>query len=85
MPYFKKKPVVIEAVQFTGQPSMPDIFLLAAEESTIRWNNDILIIKTPEGNMHANDGDWIIKGVAGELYPCKNNIFKQTYKLVETP
>lgn len=83
MPKFRKKPVVIEAVQFIGQASMSDIFLLVPDDRTIIWNNDILIIKTLEGNMRANDGDWIIKGVKGECYPCKPDIFEATYEEVD--
>ena len=39
-----------------------------------------LVIATLEGEMHANPGDWIIRGVAGEFYPCKPDIFEQTYE-----
>ena len=85
MPYFEKKPVIIKAVQFTGQKSMDDILNLAAENNTIKWNNDTLIIQTLEGKMRADYGDWIIKGVAGEVYPCKPDIFEATYEPVETP
>jgi len=83
MPYFEKKPVIIKAVQFTGQKSMDEILDLAAENNTIKWNNDTLIIQTLEGKMRADYGDWIIKGVKGEVYPCKPDIFALTYKLVE--
>ena len=85
MPYFEKKPVIIKAVQFTGQKSMDEILDLAAENNTIKWNNDTLIIQTLEGKMRADYGDWIIKGVAGEVYPCKPDIFEATYEPVETP
>jgi hypothetical protein len=40
-------------------------------------------VKTLEGNMWANVGDYVIRGVAGEFYPCKQEIFEQTYELVE--
>lgn len=42
-----------------------------------------LFVKTLEGDMHANVGDYIIKGVNGELYPCKPDIFEKTYEIVE--
>lgn len=57
---FRKKPVVIEAVQLTRK----------------------LVIETLEGKMVGEPGDWLITGVAGEMYPCKDKIFKQTYEPV---
>ena len=42
-----------------------------------------LIIKTLEGNMRAEPGDYIIKGVQGEFYPCKSDIFKETYETID--
>ena len=80
---FRKKPVVIEAVQFTGLESMKDIYLLAPEHCGITFNDQILIINTSEGKMRASDGDWIIKGVAGEVYSCKPDIFEATYEKVD--
>jgi hypothetical protein len=44
-----------------------------------------VVIQTPEGNMTAALGDWIIKGVKGEFYPCKPDIFEETYERVEEP
>ncbi len=82
---FRKKPVVIEAVRYTGS-NMDDIsaltgFSFIAEMGLApkRW----LIIETLEGKMKATEGDWIIKGVAGEFYPCKPDIFEATYEAVE--
>ena len=43
---------------------------------------DHLMIQTPEGDMRANDGDWIIQGVEGETYPCKPSVFEATYSAV---
>ena len=77
---FKKKPVIIEAVQFTGD----NVGLI--KEFT-NYNSSIyngeLIIHTFEGNMIASVGDWIIKGVKGEFYPCKPDIFEMTYEKCE--
>ena len=85
MQKFRKKPVVIEAMQFT-------------EESKNRCYNFVtcnhyadfdaegkstMKIQTPEGKMTAVLGDWIIKGIAGEFYPCKPEIFEVTYEVVE--
>jgi len=80
---FRKKPVVIEAVRLIS-PNNP--------EGIANWCNgkvcgvgDVgakkwIEIETLEGVMKANYGDWIIKGVNGEFYPCKPDIFEQTYE-----
>ena len=76
---FKKKPVIIEAVQFTGD-NVDFIKEFTNYNSSIC--NDELNIHTLEGNMIASVGDWIIKGVKGEFYPCKPDIFESTYEEV---
>jgi len=83
---YRKKPVVIEAVQIP----QPNDHLSPAFESFL---NDIpsykwhgmggITIRTPEGTMTASPGDWIIRGVRGEFYPCKPDIFEATYEAVE--
>lgn len=91
---FRKKPVVIEALQWTGQNhrSMFD-FLEGHPELAISTNGKNfyidhekvyggLIIKTKEGEHIASIGDWIIRGVHGEYYPCKPDIFNETYEKV---
>ena len=91
MDKFRKKPVVIEAFQWTGghdQTEDPDWAIAALRSGRIYFENPgshccRLMIKTLEGTMAANQGDWIIQGVTGELYPCKPDIFEQTYELVE--
>ena len=93
MPRFRKKPVEIEAVQFTrdlafrcltkqerapfGLHVSGDCYP-ATGELLRAWVN----IKTLEGVMRANLDDWIIRGVKGELYPCKPDIFATTYEPV---
>lgn len=77
---FRKKPVVIEAVQFMGTPeSLKEVvdFMICVE--TI---DNQIVIRTLEGEMRAIAGDWIIKGVNGEFYPCKPDIFEKTYEAV---
>ena len=84
MPKFRKKPVVIEAwplpmmdsesSAFSGDPNI----IFKRERGVIVE----AIITTLEGTMTANCGDWIIKGVKGELYPCKPDIFAATYEPV---
>jgi hypothetical protein len=73
---FVKKPVVIEAVQWTGE-NRGEIAMFAMNHCV--FNSEELIIKTLEGAYKANVGDWIIKGIAGEFYPCKPDIFEVTY------
>ena len=77
MPAFRKKPVVIEAVQFD-----PDNWAATEGVEIIRleYGGAVARIKTLEGTMLAQPGDWIIRGVKGELYPCKPDIFDATYE-----
>lgn len=83
---FRKKPVVIEAVQFNGvENDLQELFDLAKDstrELVVDALENYLTIQTLEGEMRADVGDWIIKGVQGELYPCKPDIFEQTYEKV---
>lgn len=78
MPKFRKKPVVIEAVQWTGE-NVQEIMDFMAWRNAAHDDRTGLMIHTLEGNHHANPGDWIIKGVKGEFYPCKPDIFAATY------
>lgn len=81
MPKYRKKPVVIEAVQFTGtKENYAEILKFCPYVGILP---KCLLIKTLEGTHKANHGDWIIKGVKGEFYPCKPDIFEMTYELVE--
>jgi len=78
---FRKKPIVIEAFQYTQE--IADLFAgknHEQEERVITFLNDCAKILTLEGEMKADINDWIIKGVQGELYPCKPEIFEQTYE-----
>jgi hypothetical protein len=82
MPKFRKKPVIIEAVQWKG--NIEDIHVFMSPDKPIYMSqyknaDEILGIETPEGTMIANMNDWIIKGVKGEFYPCKPDIFEETY------
>ena len=88
MSKFRKKPVVIEAIRVPlpeeqGQ-KVGDIFdFLSGAEWSI--SQEGLTITTLEGEMLARPGDWIIKGVAGEFYPCKPEIFAVTYEPAGDP
>ena len=91
MAKFRKKPVVIEAVQFDGTAGGAVVVFNSFDESDMpdakfSPSADVkvgtLSIPTLEGVMTADKGDWIIKGVAGEFYPCKPAIFAATYEEV---
>lgn len=84
---FTKKPVTIEAVQFNNDESSYALIRwinegqLAAGRCFASWQNNELIVPTLEGEHIASPGDWIIRGVKGEFYPCKPDIFEMTYDL----
>lgn len=84
---FRKRPVVIEAHQFNGHNRYEIIMALDLNEAQARSLvavnplGSTLFITTLEGEMKASAGDWIIKGVNGELYPCKPDIFEKTYEI----
>ena len=80
MPKYRKKPVVVEACRYMIDIYMPDWFMDKVTDNTIIiYADGTCDIKTLEGTMKAGYGDYIIKGVKGELYQCKPDIFKQTY------
>lgn len=83
MAKFKRKPIVYEAVQWTGE-NIEEIskFANSAQVSRMVGVSE-LVIETLEGNMIAEAGDWIIKGVKGEFYPCKPDVFQESYELAE--
>lgn len=76
---YRKKPVVIQAVQWDGTNASDMREFITCEYHL--ENCEFLIIPTLEGNMTASPGDWIIKGVKGEFYPCKPDIFETTYEM----
>ena len=85
MQKFVKKPVVIEAIQYNGENIEAIEDFVGKKLSTV-MSSDVdvkLIIPTLEGYMKASKGDYIIKGIKGELYPCKPDVFKSTYNVVE--
>lgn len=90
MPFYRKKPVQIEAVQFDGSSTGAMEIALWMEtgeyhRSPIRTRDigSTITIPTLEGDHTASAGDYIIKGVKGEFYPCKPDIFALTYERVE--
>lgn len=93
----RKKPVVVEAMQWTGENHREMFDFLTdykkQDEFITVWGDNFyidhekvkggLIIRTLEGAYTANIGDYIIKGVQGEFYPCKPDIFEKTYEVIE--
>nr|DAR27073.1 MAG TPA: PGDYG protein [Caudoviricetes sp.] len=94
MAKYRKKPIEIEAYRWidnisaTEFPDFPEWLAEAYLNGYIYWDvyggGEVsqIHIETPEGNMIARKGDYIIKGVKGELYPCKPDIFEMTYEEV---
>lgn len=77
MARYRKKPVVIEAMQYTGgNHDEIDTFMGRGEHDELNRR----FISTLEGRMLVSPGDWVIRGVQGELYPCKPEIFDATYE-----
>lgn len=82
---FRKKPVVIEAIQWLGT-NADEVFDFCGGIGNphMFWGHDKgLKLHTLEGPLSASAGDWIIKGVKGEFYPCKPDIFEATYERVD--
>lgn len=81
---FRKKPVVIEAMPLTHGNSEDVAKWVLAGGGKVRCQGKLVMINTLEGSMTATPGDWVIRGVQGEHYPCKPDIFDATYDPVET-
>lgn len=83
---YVKKPVTVDAFQWKGQPKeeWPDWFVEEWPRMSMGSVDGcaVLVIPTLEGVMQAAYGDWIICGIRGEIYPCKPDIFEQTYEAV---
>lgn len=79
---YRKKPVVVEAVLFDGK-NHDKVRDFANNGDVVSVRQYIVEIRTLEGTMVGNVGDWIIKGVKGEFYPCKPDIFEMTYEAVD--
>ena len=85
---YRKKPVVIDAFQLKSGTLLKDIYSffgvnLGNEFKPFDFVDDKIIIKTLEGEMTATQGDYVIKGIKGEFYPCKADIFEATYEIAE--
>lgn len=87
---YRKRPVVIEAFQFdgdfmdsNGNYYVPEWAVKAFQQGVLYFEGADLFVKTLEGIHAASCGDYIIKGVKGELYPCKPDVFEMTYERAE--
>jgi hypothetical protein len=92
MSFYRKKPVVIEAFRWTGGPDQTEdhVWTVSAikrgDISFIKVAGEVRMkISTLEGDMYAQSGDYIIKGIKGEIYPCRSDIFLVTYDEVTQP
>lgn len=81
---YRKKPVVIDAIQYTGDniQQIWDAFTAENVYGPVEGDQNAYIF-TLEGKMRCNVGDYIIRGVRGELYPCAQDIFEETYEEAE--
>lgn len=80
---FRKKPVVIEAIQWTGanvDEILAFIFTKGSGRRGLGEERNSIFIDTMEGTMRADPNDWIIRGIKGEFYPCNPDIFEATYE-----
>ena len=86
MSTWRKKPLVIEAFKWTGGPDQtedPEWAVEAVKSGVIFFEGKMMKIDTLEGTFQVSPGDYVIKGINGELYPCKPDIFEKTYAKVE--
>jgi len=85
MPKFRKKPVVVEAMLFTDETKDQVLNFIKCNAYPSRNSNGepTLVIQTLEGEMTTELGNWVIRGVKGEFYPCKPDIFERTHEPVE--
>lgn len=83
MAKYRKKPVVIEAMRFDGYNGLDICAFTGQSIPDTMFLNRKIRISTLEGTMEAAPGDYIIKGVKGEFYPCKPDIFAATYEAVD--
>ena len=82
---FRKKPIVIDAWKIKGSEADGEL-AYAVIEGRLRYVEDgSVLIQTLEGVMQGFVGDWIIRGIKGELYPCKPDVFAATYEVAEEP
>ena len=77
---YRKKPVVIEAIQWDATDPTAKKLREWSDHAVRAHDGSACFVDTLEGTMEARPGDWIIKGIKGEFYPCKPDIFAATYE-----
>lgn len=82
MTKYRKRPVIIQAVQYLREDNISECMDFCPDMVYNNQDNEY-DIKTLEGNMRISRGDYIIRGINGEFYPCKPDIFHKTYELVD--
>lgn len=82
MKKYRKKPVEVEAVLWDGTTKTASD-IMSWSGNKVESGNGLLVIHTLEGEMRATEGDYIIKGIKGEFYPCKPEIFEASYEEVK--
>lgn len=80
---FRRKPVVIDAIQWTGDNYAEIFEFTEGKAYLLRPHSDTLIVSTLEGDMKAEKGCYIIRGIANDYYPCLETIFNKTYEQVK--
>ena len=79
----RKRPVAIEGVQIPSDPEVQMEIAKWCEGMVVKDPYRALLVPTLEGDHFARVGDWVLKGVEGEFYPCADRIFQKTYDLIE--
>jgi len=77
---YRKKPVIVDAIQWTGENEKEVESFLVLGGAWFDKDSNFLIIRTLEGDIYADKGDYIIRGIKGEFYSCKPDIFEETYE-----
>lgn len=80
--HYRKKPIVIEAIQYTGDnyQLLKNWIGLENIDYSESPRSNTLVVKTQHGPLEVIPTDWVIKGVQGEYYPCRDDVFKETYE-----
>lgn len=83
MPRFRKRPIEVEAFQWDATKPTGDMLREWSDHRVRHHGGSVCYIETLEGTMEARPGDWIVRGIAGEFYPVKPDIFATIYEPVE--
>lgn len=83
MPYYRKKPILVEARQYTGDNFLELQDWSADHVELSDYRDDAICVYTLEGLLWFDEGDYVIKGTHGEFYPCREDIFEETYEEID--